>query len=320
LKGFPDPVSVFVVEGKREFPEHTRGLEGHYSPMVGRQAETGLLMGSMANLVTNHVGGLIFVSGSAGVGKSRLIEEFLAIVPQDAVRIHEGQSYVYRRTVPYWIFRDMLGKAMGISLEMTEKQTQDLVSHYCHTHLEGEAENAIHYIRYMMELPQPDAEITRQLSQLDADTLRQRVLVAVRDLFHAEAVKHPILLILEDLHWADIASLEVLDFLLDSVSEVPLIIIAIARPSMREETIKIIDRASQQLVDHYHPIRLENLSEGESKQLLNLLLPTAEFPETFLQEILSKSAGIPFFLEEILRKFIDDDIMTSSDMKMGNGS
>ncbi len=167
------------------------------------------------------------------------------------------------------------------------------------------ASEALPYLEHLFSLPFSDTSTSERLRYLEASQLRQHIFISVRDWIAAEARLQPILLILEDLHWADQASLDLLYFLLDTVRQVPLLILAISRPTGEGTLNKINEWARLNLGDRYYDIQLRSLTLDQSETLLYQLLETSEIPFQIQDQILERAAGIPFYLEEILRMLID---------------
>jgi tetratricopeptide (TPR) repeat protein len=121
----------------------------------------------------------------------------------------------------------------------------------------------------------------------------------------AEAQCQPILLVLEDLHWADEVSVDLLASLLDGVGQAPMLIVALSRPASEGPLAGLREQARQRLGDRQISLPLEPLALDESQQLLGELLMVPRLPEGLRDQILERAAGVPFYLEEILRMLID---------------
>ena len=309
VKGIPIPVQAYRVINAKHKPGVVRGLEGLRSDMIGREAELTQLSKHLEAMVTTNQGGFVLIMGEAGLGKSRLVTEFKVLVRRDQAQILEGNSLHYRRSVSYWIFRNLFTHFLDLSADLSEAEVHERLLKNAQMVLGEQANDILPYLEYMMALRPSDPEAARRLSLLEPDQLRQRIFLAVRDILVAEAKSRPLLVILEDLHWADDASLDLISFLIDSINEAPILLCGISRPSEHEKLKQMIERAKQRLHNQFICIQLQNLSPEQSKNLFQRLLPTPDIPEDLLQAILNRAAGIPFYLEEMIRMLIESNML-----------
>lgn len=307
LKGVARPVPGYRLAGSKAQPGSVRGLEGLRAPLVGREAELNQLKQAAAGLVNDHQGQFVLLTGEGGIGKSRLTAELKAFLHPQSVQLLEGHSLIYRRSVSYWIFLDALRGYFGLTPNLPEPVALERLTRNVSTVLGPRAEETLPYLEYLFAFKAADED--EHLRYLDAGQLRQRVFLAVRDLIVAEAQRTPLLLILDDLHWADEASLDLILFLLDACRQVPLFIHAISRPFQEGPLTKIVEHAQKFLPDRFIFIPLESLAPDQSKQLLNQLLTTTNLPETLREQILQRAAGVPLYLEEMLRMLIDGGLL-----------
>jgi class 3 adenylate cyclase len=309
LKGVAHPVPGFQVLGAKVKPGSVRGVEGLRAPMVGREAELQQLRQAAQALVGRKLGHLVLVTGEAGIGKSRLVREFKALLDPAAVRILEGHSLTYRRGVTYWVFQEVLRQYLEITADLPEAEVRAKLIKRAYDTLGAAAAELLPYLEHLLSLAPSDAATAERISYLDASQLRQQIFLAVRDLLVAEAQRRPLVLVLEDLHWADEASLDLILFLLDSVRQVPLLIYAISRPFQVGPLRKVAERAQRLLSERFVSLELQSLSLNLSEQLLLQLLTIPELPAPLREQILQRAAGNPFYLEEILRMLIDAEII-----------
>ena len=301
LKGISSLVQTYQVNGVRERPGSVRGLEGLRPPMIGREAEFGLLKVSLAQLIESGRGQLVLLSGEAGLGKTRLVTELKALTPHDQVQVFEGHSLTYRRSVSFWVFIDLLRGVLGVTAYTPETQAQAHLADRMGRLFGDRAQELLPLFERVLGLRPSNPGADERLSLLEADQLRKRVVLAFRDWLVAEAGRQPTLLILEDLHWADDASLDLVQFLADSVRDTPLLMIAISRPIEDGPLHELAQRAGIRLGEYFLPVVLTTLSPDQSEQLLDHLLAVLTLPAELRTEILYRAAGNPFYLEEILR-------------------
>ncbi len=304
-KGIDHPVAAFSVVGAKSQPGSVRGIEGLRAPMIGRESELNCLVEAIADLTNRNRGQVIFITGEAGLGKSRLTAEFRAALDHYPVRVLEGQSLAYRRSISYWIFQDLLYSFLGLPRNTPQARVSECLKEWVQDALGRQAKETLAYIEHLLSLPYSDPATAERLRYLNAEQLRQQIFLAVRDLFLAEAQKKPLLVILEDLHWADEASLDLTHFLLELLRKAPIFILAISRQILPGAMTKMVDWAQANLGERFQHIQLKHLSLDQSERLLFQLITTPALPEKLRNQILMRSAGIPFYLEEILRMLID---------------
>ncbi len=309
LKGVAQPVLSFQVQGLKARPGSVRGVEGLHAPLIGRSLELQQLRQVAQALTARKQGHLVLVTGEAGIGKSRLMREFKALLDPTLVRIWEGHSLTYRRSATYWVFQEVLRNYLEVSGDLPEADVRARLIKRVYESLGAAAVEVLPYLEHVLALTPSDASAAERISFLDPSQLRQQTFLAVRDLLVAEAQRRPIVLVLEDLHWADETSLDLLLFLLDSVRQAPLLLYTISRPFQVGPLVKVVERGRKLLGERCVLLELKSLPPELSQQLLHQLLVIPDLPEGLPEQILQRAAGNPFYLEEILRMLIDADII-----------
>lgn len=313
LKGVSHPVTAHHVLGAKSNPGSVRGIEGLYAPMIGRDGELDRLQQAVNAMTSEKLGRFIAVSGEAGIGKSRLIAEFKSFLSQLPVQVMEGNSLIYRKGVAYWIFQDMFLRLLEVDAETPKVE--------CHARLQArvahvlpeKAHEILPYLEHFLSLPFSDPKAAKRIEYLTANQLRQQIFLTIREFILAEASQKPLVLILEDLHWADISSLELLDMLLELLLQNPIVIVAVSRTFTDAKLAEIEKRASDQLRLRFTDLSLHSLSPDQSDRLLSQLLAIYNMPESLRNHIVQRAGGIPLYIEEILRMLIDRDLIQRED-------
>jgi len=305
LKGYPAGIDAFRIVGKKSAPERVRGLQGLHAPMVGRESEMKQVIHAMDAMLSNQQGRLVTLVGEAGIGKSRLTAEFKSSLDLRQVTLLEGQSLTYRKSVSYWILLEVLRDYLGISLGTDNKEIQEKLRSKVSELLGTESSSLLPFFEKLFSCEPSDASISQRLDFLDAEQLRQQNFIAIRNFLLAIASRKPLVIILEDLHWADEISLDFLSFLLEAIINAPVLILAISRPSPEGSIDQFYKNAHRHLGTGSSLIHLESLSTEQSDQLLLGLLGVLAIPEDVRIQIIQRAAGVPFYIEEILRMLID---------------
>lgn len=309
LKGISHPIQAYRLVALKAHPGSLRGLEGLRAPLVGRDQELQQLMNAVQALINLRQGQLVLVTGEAGIGKSRLTAELKAQIDLAPLRIIEGGSLAYRRSVSYWIFLELLRNYLKVDLTTPSAIVRERLCAKVNEVLGGQGVELLPYLEHLLSLEHADEATSERLAYLEAGQLRQQIFLAVRDLLVAEARRQPLVLVFEDLHWADESSLDLLDFLVDTVRQAPLMIYAISRPFIEGPLDKIVLKAQKWLTHCFTFIQLESLSPDQSERLFSELLAIPELPDELRTHIVQRAAGIPFYLEEILRMLIEGQVI-----------
>jgi class 3 adenylate cyclase/predicted ATPase len=307
-KGIGHPVSAYRVMGVKVRPGAVRGLEGLYAPMIGRDQELAQLRRGADDLLVNRRSQFVLITGEAGLGKSRLTAEFKASLDHSWFRVLEGHSLAYRR-VSYWLIRDLLYSYLGIPSNLPAQQVRERLKRAVYQLMGTDGEEALPYLEHLMALPFSNPQAGERLQRMEAGQLRHQTFLTLRDLLLLEAQTRPLLVILDDLHWADEASLDLLTFLMDILRQAPVFILAISRYVQPGALERVVNWARQNLVERFLHLQLQSLNHDQTRELLNLLLSIPNLPEKLRDQILNRSAGVPFYLEEILRTLIDQGVI-----------
>ena len=305
VKGKSAPIVTYEVLAPRAVPGKVRGLEGLTSPLVGRAAEFERVNDKL-NDVREGRGAFVAVIGEAGLGKSRLLAEISESAksgPQ--VAWLEGRALSYGQAVTYYPWRQVIREAIGAQdgeapEVVREKLHRDAV---CGALPEGDPQ----YLEVVLSV---ESDATRKaVTALEGDALVEHITRATRGYLRASAELKPTVIVLDDLHWADTASLDLLFSVADLVEDLPLLIACLLRPDKDAPSWSAIERVRSKLSEPYTEILLEPLGAAHSKELLGNLLYIEDLPESVRNLILDKAEGNPFFVEEVIRTLIDSEFI-----------
>ncbi len=340
LKGKVDPVRAWVVQGiKWRSPiiiQHPRGIEGLQAPLVGRDLELTLIHATYARVQAEQRPHLITLLGTPGIGKTRLVHEFIekeeeavksASSSKQAVspRVLHGRCPPYGEGITYWplveILRDLLQVRENEDREALEKRfysfVYDTLTEAKLSEEAAEIANAI--ITSIGRGLSGDSSDTgfaeRREIQRSAHSKGNEQGGPQATLFRAwriflEAISQqaPLILIIDDLQWADEALLDLLEYLTDRITQAPILFICPARPEFLERR-----RDWGGGRRNFTTIVLEALTEEETRELISGLLDTDDLPDVFYHSIQSRAEGNPFFVEEIVRMLIDQGVLEKYD-------
>jgi len=308
----PEPVRVYQVQAAKVTPGSLRGLAGIESPMVGRETELASLM-LLCEAVRAGLGRAVLITGEPGMGKTRLIREWkTAAAERELTPIPtwvEGRCLSYGQGLAYHLVVDLLYSLMQISQGVDESEAHQawkylLEENFGENPESDEILEIYPFLGHLLSL-KLDEQAQQMVQSLDPQTLQTRYLFALRSLLLKISSRHPIIIVLEDLHWADPSSVELLTKILPSILSEAILFCMISRVEHDTPGWKLITAARDILGDSINEISLDALTESESRQMVANLLEVEALPEMTRTLILRKSEGNPFFVEEVIRMLID---------------
>jgi len=313
VRGRKEPVQVYQVLRPRPGRIRARGVEGLDSPLIGRDAELAALQACVERLLVGE-GQVVFVVGEAGLGKSRLVAEVRTQMMVEAdgrplPQWMEGRCLSYRQPLSYGPFLEIIRDWAGFSPGDTETQPLARLRQGVGELTGLEAADLLPYLASLLMLPLPE-ELAQRVRHLDAETLQRRIYMALMDLLQSLARQRPLVIVLEDLHWADDVSLDLLCHLIPTVTTVPLLLCLVHRRVTDDAHRRPWQVAQERVPGLCTSVRMHPLSDEDSHQLVSNLLKVRHLPPAVppavMNTILIKAEGNPFFVEEIIRSLIDN--------------
>ena len=300
LKGKAERLKSFELVGTEASTE--RGVAGLQAPMVGRDQELALLSSLYQRVGAEGKAHLVTVYGDAGVGKSRLTKEFVESVERldPSPLILRGRCLPYGEGVTYWPFAEVLKTYANVldseppesALEKIRTVTDETLP----AELFPDPDRTSAALAYTAGLEDP----RYPFSELPPRQVRLETRTAWRSFFSALGRTTSTVVVVEDIHWADHALLDLLEELADRV-EGRVMFVCPARPELTERRPTWGGGKR-----NFSSIFLDPLSPEESDELVGFLLTVEDLPERIHTEILQRAEGNPFFLEEIIRQLIDE--------------
>ncbi len=318
VKGKEIRIPTFSVSGRKDQVGRTRGLESGESPLTGRDAILKKVI-ERGETFLKRRGQIVALMGNSGIGKSRLLREFhqwLDAKPEaQNIQWIEARALSFSEQTSYW----MAAQVMRGLLQLKADASQDDILYalgQSGEHLLGdEAMDAIPYLAYMMglELGQEWDWVKKE----DPKVRQKQILWAASRFFSRAAAEKPIILALDDLHWADEASLLLFEHLLALIDQVPLMFFLLFRALRDKACWRLRDRANSEFPHRFFEVELQPLSLEESAELLARLRPGAVFKPEIHQDILVKSAGNPFYLEEVVNNLTESQALVPDESQPG---
>ena len=297
LKGKIAPITAYRLTA----PQPTRPLLLHeptYAlPMVGREAELATIAQKL-DLVAEGNAQIVSLVGEAGLGKSRLAAEVLQLAHGRGFASYGGACQSDGLNTPYLVWKQIW--VSFFALETTQppaaqiRHLREQVRRYA-----SERENALPLLGRLLDLPIPDNSFTVGLEPKNRQTALHALL---EDCLKRASQESPLLLLIEDLHWIDALSHDLLLELAQALSNFPIFFLTVYRPT----ELPRLQAPRLEARPNFTPITLSAFNETEARQIiqakLNQLYPTQgrNVSPTLVQKLLTRAEGNPFYLEEVL--------------------
>ncbi len=334
LRGKAELIPAWVVLGQHNqsdaIAQHPRGIEGLQARLVGRTLELALMHATYARVRAEQRPHLITLLGTPGIGKSRLVREFITKEQETAKNtmleersaeplVLQGRCPPYGEGVTYRPMVEILYSLLKVQDDEGTDVLQNRFVEFVRETLtnaksvEDAAQVAHAIIRSVgrrtadtdFDQSYSDSRSTSSLGKIGEQSPPHMALMrAWRIFLEALAQKQPLIIVIDDLQWADEALLDLLEYLTERISNVPVLFICPARPDFFERR-----RDWGGGRRNFTTIALESLSKDETNELVDELLNSEELPTVLRHTILSRAEGNPFFVEEIVRMLIDQKVL-----------
>lgn len=300
VKGKSAPVKAYRVLGSKSTPGHLRGLEGLSSPLVGRDLPLSFLKEQLRALEAG-TGSVVAVLGEAGLGKSALIAELNKSDEAPRRSWLRGDSLSYTRSISYYPWRQIIRQSIGAQEDDPPAEVRHKLGYVCDCcTLPG---GDVPFLEAMLAVE--SEESSKAVMGFQGDALTQRMMDATRGFLCGLTVESSLVIVFDDLHWADEASLRLLLNVADLSTTQPILFICMSRPDRPAPSWDFIQNIGEKLGDGFHINNLKPLPVNQTEILLNNLLGVKNLPESIRDLIIGKAQGNPFFVEEIIRSLIE---------------
>jgi eukaryotic-like serine/threonine-protein kinase len=284
--------------GERDAPGAARTLLGRPSTCVGRERDLATLATLWEECVEEPAARIVLVTGPAGVGKSRVVDEFLRNVGghEPSFEVWTGRGDPMSAGSPFGMIADPIRSAAGIHTGEPHAERQaKLLARVGSVVPPSDAQRVAEFLAEIIGVPFPEGESAPlRAARRDALLMGDQMRRAWEDWVHAESSRRPILLVLEDLHWGDLPSVTFVDAAARHLGGHPFLVIALARPEVHSLFPGLW--ADRNLTE----IRLGRLAKKAAARLVREGLGAA-VDDTIVERVVERADGNAFFLEEIVR-------------------
>ena len=302
LKGKSEPVRAYEARRSRPAAERLSVGPGLASSVIGREPELALVRKAVEDVHAGR-GGVLLVLGEAGIGKTRMLVEARGLLFEGAAADRaplwlQGRCMSYAESFPYWPYQDMFKKWLGG--EGDAPSVPDRLDEL----LGDGADEARPFLSPVLGLA-VSQEGAERLAGLSPEALHHGTVGAVGRLLRRLADEGPLVLAVDDLHWADASSLALTEKLLALTDEAAVLIVLAARPERDHRAWQIKELATRELPHRTLEISLDGLADAADRLLLEELVGAGTLPAELEQRLLDRGEGNPFYIEELVRSMID---------------
>jgi predicted ATPase/class 3 adenylate cyclase len=294
IKGVSEPVPVYEVAGVG--PLRTRlqvAAKRGLGRFVGRERELELMQRAWEQAKRGQ-GQIAAAVGEPGVGKSRLFYEFKRHCQRDGL-VLETFSVSHGKAYPYLPLIELLNTYFQLTPQDDDRRRREQVTGKVLT-LDRHLEDTLPYVSALVGV----AEGAASLAQVDPQVRRRRTFEAIMRLLLRESLNQPVLLLVEDLHWLDSETHAWLTLFSDRVATARLLLLVNYRPEFQH---------AWGSKTYYSQLRLDPLGSEEAQALLTALLGDRAALQPLTPFILAKTAGNPFFMEEMVQTLVDQGVL-----------
>ncbi len=341
VKGRKQLVSTYRVLAPKGVARKVRGMAGLESPMVGREAEFAALREALARLQAG-VGGIVTITGEAGIGKSRLVAEVRKALlspschPEgtEGSRLDrgeilrpfgaqndkplplqwvEGRCLSYGTSIAYLPWLAVLRALLGVGADDPPSAVGEALRARVKALRPEQFDSVYPYLARLLSIPL-EVEYQTALRVLAGERLRSRIFDAVETCMECAAREGPVVLLCEDWHWADPTSVALLEHLLSLTDRVALLFICVFRADVEHPSWQVRESAARMYPHRHTDLWLRPLSAADCQAMVENLLELEDLPAALRQRVLRYAEGNPLYVEEIIRSLIDHGSIMHDDV------
>lgn len=292
-KGKKKKIKTYKLAGKKQVGKNvlSRWLS-ESEKIIGREKEIEEIQ-RVIKYCSEGKGQILCITGEPGIGKSRLVQEVIKLSEKEGFKILKGSCISYGSAFSYYPWIEILNEFFNIlpedSIEIRKKKIrQELVA------VDKKLIDWLPVIGEVLGVSFPETSLTKFL---DAKLKKQRVFDIVFDILKFIVKKMPVNIILEDIHWIDTVSIELLNYIGRNIEDKPILFTAVYRPLKKREEFLEKEWTTELL--------LKELSKESSLELVSNMLNIREIPDDLKKIIVNKSQGNPFYIEELVKSLIE---------------
>ncbi|MDQ7825968.1 MAG: adenylate/guanylate cyclase domain-containing protein [Candidatus Eremiobacteraeota bacterium] len=299
VKGKSEPLKVYSLLGLKvpgKAPEEPPA--GSLSALVSRYEELEYASDIFA-LLEGGRGAFLVIAGDAGIGKTRLLAAVIEQERRPRFLCLRGRAMSHRQATSFWPVREVLRELFGLQESDDDGKARARASLGIRdVYEENDADPAL-FLGILLGLGLKEEE-RKRIEALGPEGTRRQIFSAARRLFRALASLKPVILVMEDMHWADETTLDLVEHLVPLVSHVPLLILCTCRTDPARGISRIRSWRDSLAAQDFHELLLRPLSHPQSLEFIEALSGSG-LPREVMEKIWEHTSGNPFFMEEMVR-------------------
>jgi len=305
IKGTAERIPVFRLMSKDLSRSTDPNRRKVFFEMIGRNQELVTLEGQLTKLLDGE-GSVVTVIGEAGIGKSRLIAELKKQAVIGQVTLLEGKAISIGKNLSFHPVIDLLKHWARIGKEDDERAAfHKLKSAIRNVHPKDE-DQVIAFVAVLMGISLT-GEYAKRVRRIEGEPLEKLILKNIRSLLIRASRLAPLVVVAEDLHWADASSVKLLGSLFRLIETERILFITLFRAAHREAANRLVENVRKNFPEKYCEIVLKPLNHETSERLIRGMLGFKGPHHPFIGQIVKRAEGNPFFIEEMIRSLIDEN-------------
>ena len=296
LKGLAEPVYAWhaLSEGKAE-SRFEAATQGRFAPMVGRELEFAVVLHAWQRACSGR-GQVVLLCGEPGIGKSRILQALREQLFGEGISPWQFQCSSYFANSALLPVIDHFERALKFERPDTAETKLEKLANLLGGLGRPDLDTSL--IGRLLSLP---SEARYGVLAMTPQKQKEETIRALNDVIEAAAIRQPLLILFEDLHWADPTTLELLEALLDRLERLPVLLLATYRPEFKSQWI------GQPSVT---ALTLSRLAPAQTRAIIDQVTDGLSLPEEILAQIVSKTDGIPLFVEELTKAIVESGLLT----------
>jgi len=313
VKGKEKPIALYkVLSEKKDIHRLRLGLERTiYSKMVGRDNELNQLALQVMKVI-NGRGSVVNIIGEAGIGKSRLIAELKNLDVADQVDFIEGKAISIGKNLSYHPIIDFLRQWAQINTDDGEATALGKLEHAVRSVCMEDSYEVLPFVATLMGMTL-SGRYAERIKGIKGEALEKLILKNVRECLIRISEITPLVIVAEDLHWADTSSIDLLGSLYLLAKTKKILFVNVLRPGYENISDRIANTLKEKLPDHYIEIILTPLNEKTCRSFITRILNLSYLHQNIIDQIIGRTGGNPFFIEEIVMSLIDEGAVVLKD-------
>jgi class 3 adenylate cyclase/tetratricopeptide (TPR) repeat protein len=305
VKGKEEPIPVYKVLSAKDAVSRPRlGCERRvYSEMVGRESELNRLE-LQVMMAINGQGSVVNIIGEAGIGKSRLVTELKKREVVHRVSLLEGRAISIGRNLSYYPIIDLLKQWARIRADDGEVAALGKLEAAVRGLFPGDVGEVLPFVATLMGM-NLWGRYAERVKGIEGEALEKLILKNVRELLIKATERTPLVIVIEDMHWADTSSIDLMESLFSLAGAYRILFLNVFRPGHKETGDRIAARTKERLPARCVEIVLEPLDKRMSESLVSNMLDIDGLHQAVIWQIIQRAGGNPFFIEEVVRSLFD---------------